>query len=107
MLRLPQSLRAEKGRGIRQAQINVYTIGFVKNGLLTDHAPAHMKRLVCTDIGIRLTREENKICDETQWHVLCASNGIPVEQGKAELGGTVYYRCPEWLDMTVIKAFSQ
>ncbi|MBP3674115.1 MAG: NAD(P)H-hydrate epimerase [Oscillospiraceae bacterium] len=83
------------------------TIGFVKNGLLTDHAPAHMKRLVCTDIGIRLTREENKICDETQWHVLCASNGIPVEQGKAELGGTVYYRCPEWLDMTVIKAFSQ
>ena len=83
------------------------TIGFVKNGLLTDNAGAHMKRLVCTDIGIRLAKEENKICDAAQWHILCASHGIPVAQNKAELDGTVYYRCPEWLDMTVHKAFSE
>ncbi|MBQ8851648.1 MAG: NAD(P)H-hydrate epimerase [Oscillibacter sp.] len=82
------------------------TIGFVKNGLLTRSAGAHMKRLVCTDIGIRLAREENKVCGETQWHMLCAAHGLPTEQTSAELDGTVYYRCPEWLDMTVIRAFS-
>ena len=80
------------------------TIGFVKNGLLTQNAGTYIKRLVCTDIGIRLAREENKICDETQWHTLCASHGIPMTQDKAELDGTVYYRCPGWLDLAVIKA---
>lgn len=83
------------------------TIGFVKNGLLTDNAGAHMRRLICTDIGIRLAREENKICDETQWHALCKANGISIEQSHTELNGTVYYRCPEWLDMTILKAFSE
>lgn len=82
------------------------TIGFVKNGLLTDNAGAHMKRLVCTDIGIRLAKEENKICDETEWHRLCAANGIPVEKTEVELNGVAYFRCPKWLDMTIIKAFS-
>ena len=82
------------------------TIGFVKNGLLTSNAGTHIKRLICTDIGIRLAREENKICDEAQWHTLRASLGIPAEQNRVMLNGTVYYRCPQWLDMTVIKAFS-
>lgn len=82
------------------------TIGFVKNGLLTDNAGAHIKRLVCTDIGIRLAKEENKICDEMEWHTLCAARGITAGQNKTELDGTIFYRCPEWLDMTIIKAFS-
>lgn len=82
------------------------TIGFVKNGLLADNAGAHMKRLICTDIGIRLAREENKICSQQEWRTLYASNGIPAEQSKAEIEGTVYYRCPAWLDMTIIQAFS-
>ena len=54
------------------------TIGFVKNGLVTENAGRYMKRLVCTDIGIRLAYEENKI-------------GVP--------GGIP---CPGWLDMNVI-----
>lgn len=64
------------------------TIGFVKNGLVTPNAGKYMKRLICADIGIRLAKEENKICATSEHH----ANAIP---------------CPSWLDMTVIKAFSE
>jgi NAD(P)H-hydrate epimerase len=64
------------------------TIGFIKNGLVTPNAGRHMKRLICADIGIRLAKEENKICTIDEHH----PNAIP---------------CPSWLDMTVIKAFSE
>lgn len=53
------------------------TIGFVKRGLVAPNAGKHMKRLVCTDIGIYLLREEDKL-----------------EEGS----------CPPWLDLTVIPA---
>ena len=56
------------------------TIGFVKNGLVTPNAGNYMKRLVCADIGIRLAKEENKICAIGEHH----PNAIP---------------CPPWLDM--------
>ena len=56
------------------------TIGFVKNGLVTPNAGNYMKRLVCADIGIRLAKEENKICAANEHH----PNAIP---------------CPPWLDM--------
>lgn len=59
------------------------TIGFVKHGLVTPNAGRHMKRLVCADIGIRLAREESKICAADEHH----PNAIP---------------CPPWLDMDVI-----
>ena len=55
------------------------TIGFVKNGLVTENAGRYMERLVCTDIGIRLAYEENKI-------------GVP--------GGM---ECPRWLDMNLVR----
>jgi NAD(P)H-hydrate epimerase len=64
------------------------TIGFVKNGLVTPNAGKYMKRLICAVIGIRLAKEENKICAADKHH----PNAIP---------------CPPWLDMTVIKAFSE
>ena len=83
------------------------TIGFVKNGLLTDNAGMHMKKLVCTDIGIRLSKEENKICDAQEWRIFCEANGIPAEKTKAERNGIVFCRCPEWLDMRILKAFSE
>lgn len=38
------------------------TIGFVKRGLVTEHAGRYMKRLIVADIGIVLAREEDKIC---------------------------------------------
>ncbi len=54
------------------------TIGYVKAGLVTDHAGKHMKKLICADIGIHLLREEGWITEEN---------------------------CPPWLDMNVIKAY--
>ena len=63
------------------------TIGYVKNGLLSENAGKHMKRLVCTDIGIVLVREENKIC---------AVNEPPLADA---------FRCPPWLDMEIINAY--
>ena len=63
------------------------TIGFVKNGLVTPNAGNYMKRLVCADIGIRLAKEENKICATGEHH----ANAIP---------------CPPWLDMAAIDVSS-
>ena len=63
------------------------TIGFVKNGLITPNAGNYMNRLVCADIGIRLAKEENKICANGEHH----PNAIP---------------CPPWLDMAVIDVTS-
>lgn len=67
------------------------TIGFVKNGLVTENAGNYMKRLVCADIGIRLLREENKLCTEAEWEEMA--------------GQPRYLPCPLWLDMGIIKAF--
>ena len=67
------------------------TIGFVKNGLVTETAGNHMKRLVCTDIGIRLEKEENKLCTREEW-----------EKRAGEPG---FFLCPPWLDMEIIRAF--
>jgi len=66
------------------------TIGFVKNGLITEKAGAFMKQLVCTDIGIALIQEENHICTAEEW------------QEKNDLPG--YFLCPGWLDMDIIPA---
>ena len=66
------------------------TIGFVKNGLLTENAGAHMDKLVCVDIGIRLARQENKICTREEWE-----NRNPEERKTT-------FPCPAWLDMNVI-----
>lgn len=51
------------------------TIGYIKNGLVTENAGKHMKRLVCTDIGIRLVRQDGYLPEEN---------------------------CPSWLDTNVI-----
>ena len=63
------------------------TIGFVKNGLIMENAGRYMKRLVCTDIGIVLVKEEGKIC----------------EPGGVEVPGA--HGCPSWLDMNILKAY--
>lgn len=70
------------------------TIGYVKNGLLSANAGRYMKKLVCADIGIRLRYEENKICSDQEW-----------KQYSGAQSGRIYYRCPEWLDMTPIKTY--
>ena len=73
-----------------RSQLTV-TVGFVKNGLLTENAGKHMDRLVCADIGIRLARQENRICTPAEWETLS-----PEERRNT-------FPCPEWLDMDVIR----
>ena len=63
------------------------TIGYVKTGLIAENAGRYIKRLVCTDIGIVLTREEYKIYGTDESAVM----------------GTL--PCPEWLDMYIQKAY--
>ena len=63
------------------------TIGYVKTGLVSENAGRYMKRLICTDIGIVLVREEGKIC----------APGEPV------IPGCVI--CPSWLDMKIQKVY--
>ncbi len=62
------------------------TIGFVKTGLVTENAGKHMKKLVCTDIGIQLQKEEQVVCGAGEEY----AGGIP---------------CPPWLDMMPICSF--
>ena len=62
------------------------TIGYVKIGLIQEDAGRYMKRLVCTDIGIKLVKEVWKICG--------AGEMIPGA-----------YACPDWLDMNNLKAY--
>ena len=52
-------------------------IGYVKQGLVAEHAGKYIKRLACADIGIVLLREEAMITEET---------------------------CPPWLELPVICA---
>lgn len=68
------------------------TIGFVKNGLITENAGKYMKKLVCADIGIVLVQEENFICSSKEW--------------EARAGEPGYFFCPAWLDMDIIKVLS-
>lgn len=74
-----------------EAELAVYsdltvTIGFVKTGLVTTGAGTYMKRLVCTDIGIVLLKEEGKIF------------------GPGEESVPGWIQCPDWLDMNIIPA---
>lgn len=62
------------------------TIGFVKQGLVTENAGKYMKKLVCADIGITLQREENHICGPDEW------------QPDSIL-------CPLWLDMEPVRTY--
>ena len=51
------------------------TIGYVKQGLVSENAGNYMKRLVCADIGILLVQQEGTITEET---------------------------CPPWLDRNIL-----
>lgn len=73
------------------------TIGYVKNGLISENAGIFMKRLVCVDIGIVLIREENKICSSTEWDVVCKKCKITTDATALHFEGRTLYRCPNWL----------
>ena len=63
------------------------TIGFVKQGLITEQAGLWMKRLVVADIGIVLARQEARIVPVTEWKESPMSGVLP---------------CPPWLEMRPI-----
>lgn len=63
------------------------TIGFVKTGLIVPNAGNYIRRLVCTDIGIVLEKEEYWITDDTK------------------IENPSIMRCPAWLDMKVQKTY--
>ena len=63
------------------------TIGFVKNGMLAAGAGKLMKRLVVTDIGIVLDKEENRIAGD--WQEAYAARGD-------------IFRCPPYLDTRIV-----
>jgi len=57
------------------------TIGYVKEGMISENAGKYMKKLVCADIGIVLLQEDGWICADDE----------PLLPGA--------YRCPKWLQM--------
>ena len=65
------------------------TVGFVKRGLVRPAVGEYVKRLVCADIGIRLLREEWKLCRPEEWDAVPPERRLP---------------WPAWLDGTVIDA---
>lgn len=67
------------------------TIGYVKTGLIQPCAANYIKRLICTDIGIELVRQEGKICTAEEYASLA-----PVPDG--------YFLCPDWLDLTILQS---
>ena len=63
------------------------TVGFVKQGLITEQAGLWMKRLVAADIGIVLARQEGRIVPAVEWENSPKPGILP---------------CPPWLDMEPI-----
>ena len=63
------------------------TIGFVKQGLITEQAGLWMKHLVAADIGIVLARQEARIIPVAEWEKSPRPGILP---------------CPPWLEMRPI-----
>lgn len=63
------------------------TIGYVKTGLISENAGKLIKKLVCTDIGIKLAREEFWIIE------------------KEDMLNLGIYPCPHWFEPSVLKAY--
>ena len=81
-------MNGDTGEAVLAVQSDLtVTIGFVKTGLISENAGKYIQKLVCTDIGILLTKEEYKICG--------------VDEPAVENS----YLCPRWLDMNIQKAY--
>lgn len=83
------------------------TIGFVKQGLITENAGKYMDRLTVTDIGIDLDHTEDEILSENVWKQLTMQKTAEIqtlEDGTEYLlrAGHRAYRMPEWLDTRVV-----
>lgn len=81
------------------------TIGYTKRGLISPKAARYIRQLVCTDIGIRLAYEEDHICSEDEWFLLCRQHNLNPGHFKYTINGTVYHRCPSYLNMHIIPSY--
>ena len=75
------------------------TIGYVKNGLITESAGKYMKKLVCVDIGILLDKKENIIYSDEEWVDFCQLHNLDPANTAADLDGRTFFRCPKWLNL--------
>jgi len=75
------------------------TIGYVKNGLVSENAGKYMKRLVCADIGIVLTQRENTLYSPEEWTEFCSREGIDAAKQAEICSGRMHLRAPAWLEL--------
>ena len=75
------------------------TVQFLKNGLVQQCAGTFMKRLKCVDIGILLAAEENKLCSDEEWELLCSLHHVSSDDTFHEIDDRVFYRRPHWVDI--------
>lgn len=79
------------------------TIGYVKNGLITHPAETNIKKLICTDIGIVLQKEETKLCSADEWILL--KNQFDLSTDLPFCHNNIVYRpYPSWLDGNIISS---
>ena len=85
-----------KGDFIVKSDLTV-TIEFVKNGMAEPSAEEYIGRLVCVKIGIELSEQEDKLCNEQEWEELCER--LSVGNGEQEMvyDGVRYIKCPRWI----------
>lgn len=75
------------------------TIGYVKNGLVTDRAGQFIKRLTCVDIGIVLVHQENLLCTPEEWDDICHREGLDTSNKTVTHEDRIIYCAPEWLNI--------
>jgi len=71
------------------------TIQFVKIGMVSENVGKYIKRLICAPIGIRLYKNEFKICSDDEWNHLKSCS----KESNAYRIGDKYIQAPKWLDM--------
>ena len=87
---IPSGMNGDTGEASTAVRSDLtVTIGFVKNGLVTENAGSYMSRLVCAEIGIELDREENWLRD-------------PNERTESPSTQEAVFSAPPWLDMQPI-----
>lgn len=80
------------------------TIGYVKNGLIVPEAGNYMKRLVCTDIGIVLAYEENKLVSRDRWAEFCSIHAADPQASAVAFNSRYHFPAPAWLDWKIISS---
>lgn len=97
-------MNGDSGRGslIVHSDVTV-TIGYVKQGLITENAGTYMDRLTVADIGIELDHEEDELLSERVWKQLTMQKNTEVltlDDGTEyiERSGRRAFCMPEWLD---------